>query len=401
MYEIAGKQFNSADEAEDFYLDIACRVMEEAIKKTPILTGRLVDQFHIIKFGNEPNQWLVTNTCEYAVFVHELVFNRHDNGQAKFLEDAAWEVCSQSNVRASMEIFPVKPGQEEAQAVTCYFDYGSKGYDIQKRRQDAMVLFARYYKWRCEFREARVNKIISDLSRHEAFKQLGIKDMHDFLDHNKRDLLAVNLKNIDGVSDSVYLDIMTAYDRAVSVVKRYEYENSRFEPLMSGFKQWSEQAGGRTSVIYMNERFVVPLSKIFGPTPYSDTVEKFSKQYETLWSSGASLITQLNQAVENIKPLVEQAEQDNRARDEVVSGIVAGDEDVIGNIKTDYLKRDSLDKNIDEIIKTRGSYDLDYFDLDTNRFINGFAKRPTSGHLKIKTVHSGKKNTLNRWEGVE
>lgn len=240
-YEIAGKTFSTKETAESFYNLVAENIVRSAIEKCPVDTGRLRNSFKIGRFGSEPNEIYITNNCEYAVFVHELVFNRHDNGQAKFLEDSAWEVGHSYGVKTTMEVFPVTKSNPVAQGITVFLDYEAKGYDVEKRRKDMQVLFARYAQWR---RETRLHNLQS------------------------------NMKKFIMTGDIKY------FNKINNIEKREAYENSVYDKLLKQFGEWSGQAGGQSGQVHDLEKLAVPLSKYFLPHSYSSDVLNSSKWIE-------------------------------------------------------------------------------------------------------------------------
>lgn len=74
-------------------LRIALKILDRAQRKVPVDTGFLKSTGYVrrVRDGYE-----VGYDADYAIYVHEIVENRHPNGgQAKFLEEAFYEVMSE------------------------------------------------------------------------------------------------------------------------------------------------------------------------------------------------------------------------------------------------------------------------------------------------------------------
>jgi folylpolyglutamate synthase/dihydropteroate synthase len=63
----------------------AREVLQEALRRTPIDTHQLKDSAHVKRVGND---WIVEYPEEYAIYVHEMLNNYHQVGEAKFLSNA-------------------------------------------------------------------------------------------------------------------------------------------------------------------------------------------------------------------------------------------------------------------------------------------------------------------------
>ena len=59
------------------------QLLARTLPRTPILTGGLRSSGHVVDIGNSS---FVMFDADYAYWVHEMLSNRHDVGQAKFLE---------------------------------------------------------------------------------------------------------------------------------------------------------------------------------------------------------------------------------------------------------------------------------------------------------------------------
>jgi hypothetical protein len=70
---------------EEAGLKIAKQIFERSQEFVPEDTGRLKRSGEIKKEGNK---FIVKYTADYAIYVHERVELHHDDGRAKFLEDA-------------------------------------------------------------------------------------------------------------------------------------------------------------------------------------------------------------------------------------------------------------------------------------------------------------------------
>lgn len=69
---------------------LAFNILRRSLYYTPVKTGTLRDSIYIKKYGKA---YEIGYTAEYAVYVHEIEYNRHNYPwQYKFLEDAAFEV---------------------------------------------------------------------------------------------------------------------------------------------------------------------------------------------------------------------------------------------------------------------------------------------------------------------
>lgn len=338
MYSIGGKSFQDIEEARNFYWMVAEEILREAIIRTPKKTGKLINSYEVRRYGTEPNQVYIRNTCDYAVFVHELVFNRHDNGQPKFLEDAGFEVGSKYNVKTYIKLFSVTPDSPSSQTVTCYLDSSSKGYDVEQRRKNAVILFARYYRWRCEIRDKKIAKLSQNLTAG------NLVDIY-------------NIKNRDA------------------------YESIRFIELIDTFKEWSDSVGGASKISNNKEQFVTPLSKIYTPFPYSDKVVDFGNAF-------------INKEVINLL-------KEDILLKMISSEISAGNGKIISFVEN-QLADNKKEITEDDIKNLSENTDTDYFNLDTGRFLNGHMKNTSADRLKILTVKSQNSiNTVNGWEDVE
>lgn len=108
----AYKQYNSivtqetdegkSSELRKLYLIAARMVYEEARNLVPVRTGRLKDEMYITSDGTDVG---VVSPTEYAVFVHEVLGNRHAPGkQAKYLEDSGIKVYYEMLERYGIEL---------------------------------------------------------------------------------------------------------------------------------------------------------------------------------------------------------------------------------------------------------------------------------------------------------
>ena len=97
-------QITEVDE-RDYFVDIALEVVRLAFERTPVKSGRLADSYFIEVYGDLPHQIRVVNDCEYALYVHEKMENNHPNGgQAKFLEDAGFDIESVYDVKCYIKL---------------------------------------------------------------------------------------------------------------------------------------------------------------------------------------------------------------------------------------------------------------------------------------------------------
>ena len=97
-------QIPEVDE-RDYFVDIALEVVRLAFERTPVKSGRLADSYFIEVYGDLPHQVRVVNDCEYALYVHEKMENNHPNGgQAKFLEDAGFDIESAYDVKCYIKL---------------------------------------------------------------------------------------------------------------------------------------------------------------------------------------------------------------------------------------------------------------------------------------------------------
>jgi len=74
-------------------LKIALEILDRAQAKVPVDTGFLKSTGKVVQVEDG---FEVRYDADYAIYVHELVDNKHPNGgQAKFLEEAFYEVMSE------------------------------------------------------------------------------------------------------------------------------------------------------------------------------------------------------------------------------------------------------------------------------------------------------------------
>jgi len=74
-------------------LKIALEILDRAQAKVPVDTGFLKSTGKVVQVEDG---FEVRYDADYAIYVHELVENKHPNGgQAKFLEEAFYEVMSE------------------------------------------------------------------------------------------------------------------------------------------------------------------------------------------------------------------------------------------------------------------------------------------------------------------
>ena len=75
-------------------LKIALKILDRAQTKVPVDTGFLKSTGRVkqIKDGYQ-----VVYDANYAIYVHEIENYKHKNGQAKFLEEAYYEVMNEIN----------------------------------------------------------------------------------------------------------------------------------------------------------------------------------------------------------------------------------------------------------------------------------------------------------------
>lgn len=82
-----------SDDRDLIYKFVAEQILEVSQRLVPVDTGYLKSTGKIVK--NSIGTYSVVYTAPYAVYVHEIIDNWHDfPTQAKFLEDAAWNVLS-------------------------------------------------------------------------------------------------------------------------------------------------------------------------------------------------------------------------------------------------------------------------------------------------------------------
>lgn len=75
--------------------ELAIDIYKRSQELVPVDTGRLKKSGGYRKIEN--GEYEVAYYAPYAIFVHELVNNKHPNGgQAKFLEDAYYEVIGKA-----------------------------------------------------------------------------------------------------------------------------------------------------------------------------------------------------------------------------------------------------------------------------------------------------------------
>ena len=125
---------NNFEELREFYMMVAEEAFRECVDRTPVDTGKLVNSYYIQSCGTKPNDICLVNDCEYSVYVHEMIDNRHPNGgQAKFMEDAGVEIEQDYNVKVTLEILEDK--------LVMYFDNEEFGYSVtgRKKEQDRLI----------------------------------------------------------------------------------------------------------------------------------------------------------------------------------------------------------------------------------------------------------------------
>ena len=66
----------------------AHRLRAVAIPRTPVDTGNLRGSYRISAGGRGDPSALVIVDANYGVYVHEIMSNHHDEGEAKFLENS-------------------------------------------------------------------------------------------------------------------------------------------------------------------------------------------------------------------------------------------------------------------------------------------------------------------------
>lgn len=66
----------------------AHRLRAVAIPRTPVDTGNLRGSFRISAGGRGDPSALVIVDANYGIYVHEILDNHHDEGEAKFLENS-------------------------------------------------------------------------------------------------------------------------------------------------------------------------------------------------------------------------------------------------------------------------------------------------------------------------
>ena len=363
MYKIGSIEYSDKYEATEIYNLVAENIVHRAIEYTPKVTGTLASSFSVNRFGDEPNDIVIINTCPYSVFVHELIFNKHPNGQAKFLEDASWEVANSYGIKPSIDIeLGADRNGNIIGTVACYLDKNTKGYDVEHRRRNADELFARYYKWRVDILKARRQRYFDKLKDIENSVKSGTLGADEAWQRFNRHKLN--------------------YERAQ---RRLDYERSVYPKFQQGFKDdWSKGAGGATNDVKDNEKFVIGLSKYFGDNPYRDSVIKFGSEISKIDN------------IENtdIEKLIEQIDKDTNNEikylDNIKNDIRSGDENMIEQVEN-KLALDN--KNDFENINFHPSKQtIDILNYKTNRFKDGYLHINKGSVTKIK---------LDDWEDIE
>lgn len=102
IYDILGYKTNKdprmirnieTSDRDTLYKFVADQILEVSQRLVPVDTGFLKSTGKVVK--NSIGTYSVVYTAPYAVYVHEIIDNRHKfPTQAKFLEDAAWTVLS-------------------------------------------------------------------------------------------------------------------------------------------------------------------------------------------------------------------------------------------------------------------------------------------------------------------
>lgn len=76
------------------YEYVANKILARSQELVPVDTGNLLNSGRVVR--NSIGTFSVVYFCDYAVYVHEIMENLHDPpGQAKFLEDAAFDVLGE------------------------------------------------------------------------------------------------------------------------------------------------------------------------------------------------------------------------------------------------------------------------------------------------------------------
>lgn len=84
----------SSGEKDAMYKNIAKKIFDLSQKYVPVDSGHLKSTGKIVK--NSIGTYSIVYSADYAVYVHEIVENKHEAPtRAKFLEDAAYEVLNE------------------------------------------------------------------------------------------------------------------------------------------------------------------------------------------------------------------------------------------------------------------------------------------------------------------
>jgi len=88
-------------EAEDAMKEIAHEILREAKERVPVDTGNLKSSGEVRQ--STSGEYTVVFTAEYAMDQHENLTYHHDNGEAKFLENAIQVVINSNMVETIMQ----------------------------------------------------------------------------------------------------------------------------------------------------------------------------------------------------------------------------------------------------------------------------------------------------------
>lgn len=344
-YVIGDKTFGDKNEAFSFYERVAEFIVSRAIEKCPVVTGNLQSSFVVVRKGNEPNNIVIMNVCPYAHFVHELIFNRHPVGQAKFLEDAGMEANIMFDVDTSLYVSSATPtGMRSGYApLILYIDDKKHGYNINKRQKDQGLLFERYQAERRVWFENKMRNIYNKLNQLLADENADIDKMKRYADR---------------------------LDRAL---KRDAYERSITPTLRNQMEARVEYAGGPTFDLKNFEKLAVPLSVYHAPSKYNEELISVTDElYKTLCDYNDNDI----------------------ALDRLAEMAATKPEDWIRRVGfVDYNDIDKSTEAINKLVKDNWyrADEIDTYNTDTHMFKGGMMKALSqSGRLAINTNHNSR-----------
>jgi len=357
MYEIAGRQFESEEHAELFYKQVAEFIAKEAIERCPVDTGLLRDSFVLYKAGPNPNDIVIANTCSYAHFVHELVFNYHPKGQAKFLEDAGYLAEQMFGVETRLRVSSVTPKGMSLGSATLMMsiDRNAKGYIVSKRQKDSAVLLERYNAERRIWYKKKIDRYYEKCMQYASDLENGI------------------IEDIDEFNRA-----LAGLERAI---KRDIYERDVLSSLREHFGQVSSNAGGPTGDLKDFEKLAVPLSKYWTPLRYNDDI-----------------ISLTDDLIKDVYKYSEIEMEMSHIREHIETGR----DDWIDRVG--FFDGNSLDNELRKVksISEKGRFtddEISIYDMNTHTFNGGSMKNLVTGRMSIAVKPESNKNVIPTFTG--